>query len=490
MSCPAEQLPLHVRLQKVANSDDVGMPASYYLLTLAMVAIVAGIPFLYRVLWLLIYDSYKEIQAQKRGLDPIPGLERLGRPATRNLSKEFGKFVHNLPNGSQQDEHAGTPNDEPWKVVAVYNYPIKSCFGIELDEGEIQQTGFKYDRQFSFAQFCSVKASKSKVPRWDHKTPQWDFITIRAHPALTRIKTQVWVPKDGLLEYEKEAPFIRSGGCVVGSFTFMPKVSLSIQGLHNLRSIIATRIAGRKEPTFYFRIPFNASTDQIEASNKTDTHMIIWRDFPGAVDVGSSIPSHIKSNLQDFLGITNPLTLFRVHPSKQRSLFRNAPTASQLGYQAHVGFQDAYPLSLQNVASIHDMEARVASSAAFSPDSRRYRANVYIAGPPPYDEDDWTLVEIGGRNFHCACRTTRCKLPNADPDSGAQDNKGNEPQSTMLKYRVIDEGSKSACLGMQVVPSAEAVGNVVAVGNEVKVLRRGQHRFVASTEPEDQLPIL
>ena len=479
-----------MRLQKVAGSGDVDMPASYYLLTLAMVAIVAGIPFLYRVLWLLVYDSYKEIQAQKRGLDAIPGLERFGRPATRNLSKEFGKFGQKISNGAQQSGHAGTSSDEPWKVVAIYSYPIKSCFGIEHDEGEILETGFKYDRQFSFAQFCSVKASKSKAAQWDHNVPQWEPVTIRAHPALTRVKTEVWVPKDGLLDYEKEAPFIQSGGCVVGSFTFMPKVSLNVQGFYNLRSILAARLAGREQPTFYFRVPFKASAEQIEASSKADTHMVIWRDFPSAVDVGSSIPSHIKANLQAFLGVTNPLTLFHVHPSKPRNVFRNAPTASQLGYQAHVGFQDSYPLSLQNVASIGDMQARVPTTAAFTPDSRRYRANVYIAGPPPYDEDDWTLVDIGGRAFHCSCRTTRCKLPNTDPDSGARDERANEPQATMLKYRVIDEGSKSACLGMQVVPSAAAVGTRVAVGDEVKVVRRGKHLFVASIEPEDQMPIL
>lgn len=464
------------------------MPASYYFLTLGMIAFVAVVPLLYRVLWLLIYDFYKEIQIQKRGLDPIRGLKRLGRPATRNLSKEFANQV---PNGGQQNGHAIPPDGETWKVISIFNFPIKSCFGIELDMAEVMETGFKYDRRFSFAQFSpSVKESKSKTQQWDHKSPQWEFITIRAHPALTRIKTEVWIPDDALLDYEKDDPFIHSGGCLVGSFTFVPTISLSAQGLKNLRSIIAARIAGRKEPKFYFRIPYKHTAEQIEASNKANTHMIIWRDFPSAVDVGSSIPSHIKANLQAFLGITNPLTLFRVHTSKPRKLFKNAPAPSQLGYQANVGFQDSYPLSIQNIASIRDMESRVPSDASFTPDSRRYRGNIYISGPPPYDEDNWTLITIGGRNFHCSCRTTRCKLPNTDPDTGVQDRKGNEPQKTMLKYRVIDEGSNSACLGMQVVPAKEAVGKMVKVGDEVRVVRRGEHHFVASVDPEDQRPIL
>lgn len=486
MSCPADNEPLHIRLQK-ARAEDVDMPASYYLLTLGMIAFVAGVGLLYRVLWLFIYDFYKEIQIQKRGLDRIKGLKKLGRPATRNLSKEFAGQAQN---GEQQNGHAVAPNSEPWKVIALFNFPIKSCFGIELDEAEVMENGFKYDRQFSFAQFGSVQKSKAKVPKYDPSTPQWEFLTIRAHPALTTIQTQVWIPEEGLLDYEKDDPLIQSEGCVIGSFTFTPEISFSVQGLKNLRSIISARIAKRREPTFHFRIPFNPTPEQMEASDKHDPHMIIWRDYPSAVDVGCSIPSHIKANLQSFLGISNPLTLFRVHTSKPRKLFKNAPTAEQLGYQANVGFQDSYPLSIQNISSIRDMESRVPSTAAFTPDARRYRGNIYISGPPAYDEDNWTLITIGGRRFHCSCRTTRCKLPNTDPDTGIQDRKGNEPQKTMLKYRVIDEGSSSACLGMQVVPSKGAVGGMMRVGDEVRVVRKGEHRFVAHVEPEEQRPVL
>lgn len=486
MSCPADKEPLHVRLQK-AGGENVDMPASYYFLTLGMIAFVASVPLLYRVLWLLIYDFYKEIQIQKGELDPIRGLKKLGRPAARNLSKEFASQVLN---GAQGNGHAVVPAGEAWKVIALFNFPIKSCFGIELDEAEVMENGFKYDRRFSFAQFCSVKETKSKTPQWDHRSPQWEFMTIRQHPALTCIKTEVWIPDDSLLDYEKEEAVIQSGGCLVGSFTFSPSVTLSLQGLKNLRSTIAARIAGRKEPTFYFRIPYNPTAEQIEASNKANTHMIIWKDFPSAVDVGLSIPSHIKANLQSFLGITNPLTLFRVHTSKPRKLFKNAPTTQQLGYQANVGFQDSYPLSIQNISSILDMESRVLPTTSFSPDARRYRGNIYISGPPPYDEDNWTLITIGGRTFHVSCRTTRCKLPNTDPDTGVQDRRGNEPQATMLKYRVIDEGSASACLGMQVVPSKEAVGRMVKVGDEVRLVKRGEHHFVKDVEPEAQRPIL
>lgn len=51
----------------------------------------------------------------------------------------------------------------------------------------------------------------------------------------------------------------------------------------------------------------------------------------------------------------------------------------------------------------------------------------------------------------------------------------NEPLSTLRSYRVIDEGSKSACLGMQVTPLEDGV---IGVGDQVEVLETGEHFFL------------
>jgi uncharacterized protein YcbX len=46
----------------------------------------------------------------------------------------------------------------------------------------------------------------------------------------------------------------------------------------------------------------------------------------------------------------------------------------------------------------------------------------------------------------------------------------------MRKYRVIDEGSKNAVLGMQVTPLKDGD---VKVGDTVEVLETGSHYFLA-----------
>lgn len=76
--------------------------------------------------------------------------------------------------------------------------------------------------------------------------------------------------------------------------------------------------------------------------------------------------------------------------------------------------------------------------------------------------------------MHVACRTIRCKLPNTDPDTGIKHR--NEPDVTMRKYRNIDKGyPKGACMGMQMV--SDAPTGTVKVGDELKVLEKGDHNY-------------
>jgi uncharacterized protein YcbX len=112
-------------------------------------------------------------------------------------------------------------------------------------------------------------------------------------------------------------------------------------------------------------------------------------------------------------------------------------------------------------------------------DALRFRANIYMTGPPAFAEDAWKKAKITSTStstsvdLHISCRTTRCKLPNVDPQTAEIDR--NEPMSTLRSYRVIDEGSKNACLGMQVTPLGEGM---VRVGDRVEVVETGEHFFL------------
>jgi uncharacterized protein YcbX len=112
-----------------------------------------------------------------------------------------------------------------------------------------------------------------------------------------------------------------------------------------------------------------------------------------------------------------------------------------------------------------------------------------VAGPAPYDEDDWTLIALDSHKLHVSCRTTRCKLPTNDPDTGVLGSDV-QPYRYLQKNRAIDEGSQAGCLGMMCVPTKEAIGVTIRIGDNLEVLKRGKHHFVADAEPEAQRPVL
>jgi uncharacterized protein YcbX len=114
----------------------------------------------------------------------------------------------------------------------------------------------------------------------------------------------------------------------------------------------------------------------------------------------------------------------------------------------------------------------------------RFRANIYVSGAPAFAEDQWKRIMLGqagdpgdvasDSEFHVACRTARCALPNVDPESGLRDRE--EPQSTLKKNRVVDEGAKPhAVLGLSMIPLFKR--GWLKVGDQVEVIESGEHVY-------------
>jgi uncharacterized protein YcbX len=165
-----------------------------------------------------------------------------------------------------------------------------------------------------------------------------------------------------------------------------------------------------------------------------------------------------------------------------------------------------YPVHIQNLSSIQDLEARVPKKTGYTPDSRRFRANVYISGPPAYLENDITRMSIqpqkssingttsngtasnlgsqdGPILFAVSSRTPRCTMPNNNP-SDATRGKENEPLRTMRTYLIIDEGIDHPCLGMHAVPLAKSIARTISVGDEVIFDGKGEHLYVKDPAKE------
>ena len=416
----------------------------------------------------------------------VEACRRLGLPYSSNLQDEHS---HKYDGGEQ--EQAGNP----WRVKSLWIYPLKSCKGVELQRGTVTGLGMQYDRQFSFAHLTNVQ-KKPKDPKEPMGPPVygWKFLTQREVPALATVKTEVWVPDPSSPNCHPSHPNVLSGGIIVIKWP-------------NTRSTLLKKMTRKKE--YSVQIPFNPTPDQIEQSNYERSAMNIWMDTPPALKIASTEetrPGRCNrwiSDVLDYLdeesrrqnppykakdkeemrpgfnfNMTKPFALFRIANQQPRQVFRNAPTKEDLGYQPTVGLQDAYPVNLQNLASVHDVASKLDPDAPHL-SVKNFRTNIIITGGDAYMEDDWRRIKIGDNEYDVSCRTARCLMPNVDQASGKK--APSEPNKTLKSFRKIDEGCKNeACLGMQMVPMVQDE-RVVAVGDTVEVLMTGEHKYIKSS---------
>jgi uncharacterized protein YcbX len=435
----------------------------------------------------------------------VPGCRRFGLPAGQsNLKDQFTL-------GSSASNTIA-------RVKAIFAYPIKSCRGVQLPASEVQNTGLKYDRMFTFAQLHSKQDAED----------EWRFVTAREVPKLVMLETELWVPdlrtqgpkgharqvsddtskggrgrsrsRKGTVTLESAGidaerrrklsiPFIAedwrsNGGCLVFKFPYEPSFNP-----FKLRTEIVT-----------IRIPLKPTPERAEAKLYTTHDIKVWKDYPQATNVTNEIDQASQEKLKKFLGVNKPFALFRQDDRQLRHVTRNLPENLADG-RFRIGFADSYPLHVLNVASVRALDSNLPDDATLKGclDARRFRANIYIEGPPAFDEDDWKRASFGrciqprldlarGRSTHSTddddddddsgphkaefmfgCGTSRCTLPNVGPDTGVKDK--SEPYKTLMRTRKTDEKQpKAAFLGMQVIPLFEH--GLVSVGDEIEVLER------------------
>ncbi|KAF2705633.1 MOSC domain-containing protein [Pleomassaria siparia CBS 279.74] len=388
---------------------------------------------------------------------PPPGCRKFGLVGKSNLSDQYSKRY----------AEGGDPcAANRWTVKALFIYPIKSCARLELDQSEVVRTGLKFDRQFTFAQqVTGLPTMEGKVES------EWTFITQRTFPRLAKVETEIWIPDPKAPGYSEQEEYVKSEGCLLVRFPFTPDTEFTVEGLKSYGKILAAWMSGKPEPMMEFRVPFNPTQERIKEARYRSAEVKIWREKPVALDMANEVPVDTMEKLRYTLGITNPITLFRIDPQNYRQVHKCAPKSQDVGFQPVVGMADSYPLHILNLASVHDVASKLPKGPKRL-NALRYRANVYMTGPPAFSEDDWAKARIGDGLYHISCRTTRCKLPNVDPETAVADR--NEPGTTMRKHRVIDKGSKSPCLGMQVTPLTQGE---IRVGDEIEVLEKGEHFF-------------
>lgn len=426
----------------------------------------------------------------------IPGCFRLGLTKRSNLYDQFKAEVDGPGSANGQGKVFTKP-----KIKALFTYPIKSCRGVELAASEIGSTGLKYDRLFTFARAISaqdgVEKSGSgpaeKAP--DGRKNQWRFVTQRELPHLALLDTELWVPdprdkktnqangkpgKQSQDSAESEQRPIHdwaaNGGCAIIGFPYEPKVNPF----------------GLRTETITLRFPLVPTPERRKAKEYSYEAMSIWKDCPMAMNLSNEIHPTDLEKLKSFLKVSSPLTIFRVDERHRRSVTRSLPK-DRPGQDFEVSFADAFPMHILSMASVRSVYAQQPKNDRGGLDARRFRANIYLTDTEAFDEDNWKRMTVGrcikpptnrnGKNskvvetdgeYHIACRTARCKLPNVHQDTGIKD--ANEPYATLARTRKVDEGAyPHPCLGMQMIPLFQQ--GILRVGDEIEVTERGEHVY-------------
>lgn len=312
------------------------------------------------------------------------GCTKLGLQGRSNCADEFAT-----------EYSLGTSDNAQWRVKALFVHPIKSCAAVELSEGDVTTSGFEYDRKFAFAEFTKPTGVKQDAPEED-KQKQWIFRTLRqpGYEKLALVKSEIWVPKPGQKDQDPNLRRVEQEGALIVRYPNVP-----VGALASLDRLMLKWGLLPKEKSF--SVPLNPSKQRKYPSEK----ITIWKDQPHWLNLGEHVPADFK----DWLGVSNPVALFRADPEHYREVLRNAPRKEEIGFQPAVGFQDAYPLHLISLASVHDVSRKIGETIQ-DLTVRRFRANVVLEGPPAYDEDDWKYVRIGANEFYCACHTVRCRV--------------------------------------------------------------------------------
>lgn len=158
------------------NQEGVELPNEFYVYTALMIGLVVAIAFLYRQLWVSVWASVRYYRRPTHLRGGPAGCKPVGRRGDRNLSKEASKLA--IGEEGVQREAAG-------KIKALFVYPIKSCYPVEVESSLITETGFEYDRQFCFASWHEppdrgtvrvTDAKKGSGSYWDNR-PHWEFMT-------------------------------------------------------------------------------------------------------------------------------------------------------------------------------------------------------------------------------------------------------------------------------------------------------------------------
>lgn len=308
------------------------------------------------------------------------------------------------------------------KVDRIFVYPLKSCSYIEPDEWEIDEHGFKYDRQYMMAY-------------WDGERKIYEPITLRNCPRMSLVKINYNLEENW---FEFVYPIMDEEGNTSGHDSF--------------------------------RLPCEISEEFIEKnrirSGEHETNL--WDVHFQSFDIGKAVPDEFRLSMN----MVRPGTTLLVS-SKQKKVKGGHPARFLDSFRTS-NFQDYYPMKFLAQEDIDLLNSKMKKQGhGRRVEALNFRPNMVVKGlQGDRTLDDWYRFQIetdsGLHQWSVAQKCPRCSIPNVKLEEGAFD-KTNAATKTLTSYRKIDAGEPNYhFLGQYCIHHDE--GYKISVGDTVSLL--------------------
>lgn len=198
-----------------------------------------------------------------------------------------------------------------------------------------------------------------------------------------------------------------------------PHLALFEPRIYHDRLVILNRKSGSE-----IEVPFETSGEKLTAQ--------VWNDQVNVPEVSNPVSQWFSSQLQMDVRL-----VYMPDETKRKVDHLYAPNKNDV-----VSFADGYPVLIANNTSLADLNFRLGSEVPIN----RFRPNIVVASPQPYQEDDWFRLKTKDAELAIVKQCARCVMVNVNPGTGKKEK---EVLAELSKYR--KHGNK-VYFGMNAVP--------------------------------------
>lgn len=176
----------------------------------------------------------------------------------------------------------------------------------------------------------------------------------------------------------------------------------------------------------------------------------------GTEVLGVRLPNAFSDWISNLLGVKAHIVELKEDSRKVKEKYNSINTDV-------LSLADVSPIHLISKSSIDDLNLRLSESDKVS--IANFRPNLVVENSLPYEEDQWSQIQINNCVFDVHYKAARCLLSTIDSKT-FEKNVHTEPLRTLSKYKKNNKGE--VCFGVYLIP--RKLGKI-NINDSLKVLK-------------------